>query len=81
MVNLDEYDIEPLMDDPQVFLSFPKSIRMAAGEALEGSLSLKPHPSDRRRLDARLTLEFKGVIATAEYALYEPEQYSGTAYD
>ena len=59
----------PSTHQQQLFLNFPKSIRLAKGDALQGTLSWRPGGVDGRGVVIELQVDYKGVVATASYTL------------
>ncbi len=53
----------------QLFVNFPKSIRLSKGDTLTGKLSCRPAAAGERSVVLDLVVEFKGVTASASFTL------------
>jgi len=53
----------------QLLLNLPKSIRMAKGAVLSGTITCRPSQPDHRRLDVEVQVEFGGVTASTAYSI------------
>lgn len=59
----------PPTHQQQLLLNFPKSIRLAKGESLTGSIAWRTAAHDPRAVQVDLEVDYKGVAATASYTL------------
>lgn len=58
----------------QVVLCFPRAVKVEAGDELQGQISLKPAGAGGTDVAYTVSIEYKGVVATADYVLhYHPQ--------
>lgn len=59
----------PATHHQQLLLNFPKSIRVGKGDTVSGAVTWRPSPGDHRCVAVTVDVEYKGVVASADYTV------------
>ena len=59
----------PPTHQQQLLLNFPKSIRLAKGDTLTGTIAWRPWLENPRAVEVDVEVDYKGLKASASYTL------------